>query len=120
MYDALVEEERIKAEKKRIKSEFDRLNKHYTSLPKNKYAIAQESIRQLAWYNVQIAILQDRILTGGFFDEFVGENGSSAKTDSKTLNEYQKHSIALTKLLDGMLPEEVKKESKLSALLGDG
>ena len=102
----------------RTKRELRRLNKIFSGIDKNKRDFVKRQIEQLAWYSVSIEDLQKNIDEDGTvisYDNGGGQSGFRQNPDLKTLNDYQKASIAIVKTLLPLVPEKYEAKCDLDS-----
>ena len=99
----------------RVQKELNRLNVIFKDVDANKRDFVQRHIAQLAWYNISIADLQDKVDQWGTlvaYDNGGGQSGIKPNPDVKTLLDYQKCCNTIIRTLLSMVPNDMG-ESKL-------
>ena len=74
---------------KRVKAEYKRLSDLFTGIDENKRDFVQQQIKQLAWLNISIRDLQDRIDQFGTlvqYDHGGGQSGVTTNPEVKIMN----------------------------------
>ena len=115
--DNLKRKRRINAESKRLISLFD-------DSDLNQFDLIREQVQQLAWLNVHIAELQEKINHFGTlvaYDNGGGQSGVRTNPDVKTLTDFQKLANSIVKNLEELVPANKKSgfASLLSKVLTD-
>lgn len=104
------QENKITAKRKRkIKAENLRLMKLFESSNPNQLDFIRDQVQQLAWLNVSIAELHEKINQFGTlvtYDNGGGQSGIRTNPDVKTLTDYQKLANAITKNLLPIVPKQ--------------
>ena len=80
----------------------------------------RDQVQQLAWLNVSIAELQEKINQFGTlvaYDNGGGQSGIRTNPDVKTLTDYQKLANSITKNLLPLIPKQSR--SSFAAALGE-
>ena len=108
---------------KRVKAEYKRLSDLFTGIDENKRDFVQPQIKQLAWLNISIRDLQDRIDQFGTlvqYDHGGGQSGVTTNPEVKIMNEYQKLATSITRTLHTIVPvKEIAKTDKLASFFDD-
>lgn len=102
-----------KGKQRMIKAEISRLIDLFKGVDQNKLDFVQRQISQLAWFNINIQELQEKIDKSGtviMYDNGGGQSGYKQNPDLKTLIEYQKLSNAIVRNLIPIIPPGMKKE----------
>lgn len=105
---------------KRIEQENTRLLALFAGADQNKMDFVREQIRQLAFINVTISDLQQRISQDGTKEEYQnggGQSGKHANPDLKTLIDLQKLAVSLLGKLLPLVPEKPSSFGKLDEFL---
>lgn len=105
----------------RVQLELDRLGEIFKDIDANKRDFVQRHIEQLAWYNVSIADLQEKVDQWGTlvaYDNGGGQSGIKPNPDVKTLLDYQKCCNTIIRTLLSLVPNDVS-GSKLTDFFTD-
>ncbi len=95
--------------RKKIRTENNRLMSLFEQANPNQLDFIRDQVQQLAFYNVSIAELQEKINKFGTlvtYDNGGGQSGIRTNPDVKTLTDYQKLSNAIVKNLLPLLPAQ--------------
>ena len=99
-----------------IEKEVSRLMKLFVDADPNKLDFIREQVKQLAFFNVSIAELHDKLNKWGTliqYDNGGGQCGFKANPDVKTLTDYQKLTNSIVNVLLKIIPQSMSR-SKLS------
>lgn len=97
--------------KRKIKAENLRLMKLFEKSNPNQLDFIRDQVQQLAWLNVSIAELHEKINQFGTlvtYDNGGGQSGIRTNPDVKTLTDYQKLANAITKNLLPLVPKQAQ------------
>ena len=92
----------------RVKKELHHLEEIFRDVDDKKRDFVQRQIEQLAWFNVSIVDLQERVDQFGTlvtYDNGGGQNGVRTNPDVKTLLDYQKACSTIVRTLLSIVPE---------------
>ena len=91
-----------------IRAEETRLMDLFTDADPNKLDFIREQVKQLAFFNVSLKDLQEKINQWGTliqYDNGGGQSGVKTNPDVKTLTDYQKLSNSIVNILIRIVPE---------------
>ena len=106
---------------KLIKKEKNKLKKIFKEIDKNKLDFCMTLIDRLAWLNVSVKELENKIDIEGTtipYDNGGGQSGIKDNPDVKTLIQYTRNITTITKQLVDLVPASQKK-SKLEQLMNE-
>lgn len=92
----------------RVQKELHHLEEIFRDVDDKKRDFVQRQIEQLAWFNVSIVDLQERVDQFGTlvaYDNGGGQNGVRTNPDVKTLLDYQKACSTIVRTLLSIVPE---------------
>ena len=98
--------------KRKINAENKRLMSLFENADPNRIDFIRNQVQQLAWLNVNIAELQEKInqvRTLVEYDNGGGQSGIRTNPDVKTLTDYQKLSNAIIRNLLPLVPSQGKR-----------
>ena len=105
---------------KQIDREKKRLLKIFKDIDKNKLEFVMHQIDNLAWLNISIIELKEKVDKNGTtstYNNGGGQSGVRDNPDVKTLIAYQKNVTSITKQLLDLVPPKTK--SKLQEFLNE-
>lgn len=109
----IIQAEKITATRKRkIKAENNRLMSLFANADPDMLDFIRDQVKQLAFFNVGIAELHEKINQFGTlvaYDNGGGQSGIRANPDVKTLTDYQKLANAIVRNLLPLLPKHSEK-----------
>ena len=103
----------------RVQRELEHLREIFKDVNENKRDFVQRQIEQLAWFNVSIADLQEKVDRWGTliqYDNGGNQQGVRTNPDVKTLLDYQKSCNTIVRTLISLVPEKQIKGGKLAWL----
>lgn len=112
---------KVDEKEKAIKKEKNKLKKIFKDIDENKLKFCMTLIDRLAWLNVNVKELEDKIDLDGTtipYDNGGGQSGIKDNPDVKTLIQYTRNITTITKQLVDLVPAS-KKKSKLEQLMDE-
>ena len=106
---------------KKVKAEEKRLFSILRDIDQNKLAFVKQRVSNLAWLNISIIELSEKVDLFGTmikYDNGGGQSGYRENPDVKTLISYQKNANAITRQIIDLVPS-TRKESMLKALMDE-
>lgn len=91
----------------RVSKELKRLADLFVGVEENRKDFIQRQLEQLAWLNISIVDLQERIDRFGtlvMYDNGGGQSGVKPNPDLKTLIDYQKLANTIVRTLNSVIP----------------
>lgn len=91
----------------RVSIELKRLSDLFEGVEENRKDFIRKQLEQLAWLNISIADLQERIDRFGtlvMYDNGGGQSGVKPNPDLKTLIDYQKLANTIVRTLNSVIP----------------
>lgn len=95
---------------RRIRKELNHLEEIFRDVDPNKRDFVQRHIEQLAWFNISIADLQEKVDKWGTlvaYDNGGGQSGVKPNPDVKTLLDYQKCCNTIVRTLIPLVPNRM-------------